>query len=110
MRECQRTRGYNSRMQIGFIGLGTMGGRMATSLRAAGHQLYVHDIRPQQLTPHVAAGAIVKSSARDIGAAADVVFTSLPGPAEFSDVTLGENGLIDGMKPGAVLFDMTTNS
>ena len=97
-------------MQIGFIGLGTMGGRMAASLRAAGHQLYVNDIRPAQLTPHVAAGAIAKATARDVGAAADVVFTSLPGPAEFTDVTLGANGLIHGMKPGAVLFDMTTNS
>jgi 3-hydroxyisobutyrate dehydrogenase len=97
-------------MQIGFIGLGTMGGRMATSLRAAGHQLYVNDIRPAQLTPHVAAGAIAKPTARDVGAAADVVFTSLPGPAEFTDVTLGANGLVHGMKQGAVLFDMTTNS
>jgi 3-hydroxyisobutyrate dehydrogenase len=97
-------------MKIGFIGLGTMGGRMATSLRAAGHQLYVNDIRPAQLTPHIAAGAIAVSTARDVGAAADVVFTSLPGPAEFSDVTLGVDGLIHGMKRGAVLFDMTTNS
>ena len=97
-------------MHIGFIGLGTMGGRMATSLRAAGHQLYVNDIRPAQLTPHVAAGAIAQPTAREIGANADVVFTSLPGPAEFTDVTTGPNGLIHGMKPGAVLFDMTTNS
>jgi 3-hydroxyisobutyrate dehydrogenase len=97
-------------MQIGFIGLGTMGGRMATSLRAAGHQLYVNDIRPAQLTPHTAAGAIAKPTARDVGDAADVVFTSLPGPAEFLDVALGVDGLIHGMKRGAVLFDMTTNS
>jgi 3-hydroxyisobutyrate dehydrogenase len=97
-------------MNIGFIGLGTMGGRMAASLRAAGHQLYVNDIRPAQLTPHVDAGAIAKPTARDVGAAADVIFTSLPGPAEFTDVTIGGAGLIHGMKPGAVLFDMTTNS
>jgi 3-hydroxyisobutyrate dehydrogenase len=87
-----------------------MGGRMATSLRVAGHQLIVNDIRPAQLTPHVDAGAKAMPTARDVGAAADVVFTSLPGPAEFSDVTIGPNGLIHGMKPGAVLFDMTTNS
>jgi len=97
-------------MKIGFIGLGTMGGRMATSLRAAGHQLYVNDIRPAQLTPHIAAGAIAMPTARDVGAAADVVFTSLPGPSEFSDVTLGVDGLIHGMQRGAVLFDMTTKS
>jgi 3-hydroxyisobutyrate dehydrogenase len=97
-------------MKIGFIGLGTMGGRMATSLRRAGHEMHVNDIRPEAIAPHVAAGAIAHSTARDAGAAVDVVFTSLPGPDEFSDVTVGANGLLHGMKPGAVLFDLTTNS
>jgi len=97
-------------MKIGFIGLGTMGGRMAASLRRAGHEMYVNDIRPETVAPHVAAGAIAHSSARDVGASADIVFTSLPGPAEFTDVTTGVNGLMHGMKAGAVLFDLTTNS
>ena len=97
-------------MKIGFIGLGTMGGRMASSLRAAGHELYVNDIRPEAVAPHVAAGATEKATARDIGAASEVVFTSLPGPAEFTDVTVGADGLLHGMPRGAVLFDLTTNS
>jgi len=97
-------------MKIGFIGLGTMGGRMAASLRAAGHQLYVNDIRPEAVRPHVDAGSVAKPTAREVGEAADIVFTSLPGPAEFSDVASGEHGLLHGMKQGAVLFDLTTNS
>jgi 3-hydroxyisobutyrate dehydrogenase-like beta-hydroxyacid dehydrogenase len=97
-------------MKIGFIGLGTMGGRMAFSLRDAGHELFVNDLRPEAVAPHVAAGASSRPTARDVGAAADVIFTSLPGPAEFTEVTLGAHGLIHGMKPGAVLFDLTTNS
>ena len=97
-------------MRIGFIGLGTMGGRMAASLRAAGHELYVNDIRPEAVQPHVDAGSAAKPTAREVGEASDVVFTSLPGPAEFSDVTCGEHGLLHGMKQGAVLFDLTTNS
>jgi 3-hydroxyisobutyrate dehydrogenase-like beta-hydroxyacid dehydrogenase len=97
-------------MRIGFIGLGTMGGRMASSLRAAGHELYVNDIRPEAVAPHVAAGAIEKATAREIGAVSEVVFTSLPGPAEFTDVTVGGGGLLHGMTRGAVLFDLTTNS
>jgi 3-hydroxyisobutyrate dehydrogenase len=72
--------------------------------------MYVNDIRPEAVSPHVAAGAIEKPTAREIGAAADVVFTSLPGPAEFTDVTVGEHGLLHGMSRGAVLFDLTTNS
>jgi len=97
-------------MNIGFIGLGTMGGRMATSLCAAGHELCVNDIRPEAVEPHVAAGATARPTAREVGEASDVVFTSLPGPAEFSEVTVGTHGLVHGMKPGAVLFDLTTNA
>jgi 3-hydroxyisobutyrate dehydrogenase len=83
---------------------------MASSLRGAGHEMYVNDIRPQAVAPHVAAGAIAQPTARDVGAASEIVFTSLPGPAEFTDVAIGGNGLLHGMKPGAVLFDLTTNS
>jgi 3-hydroxyisobutyrate dehydrogenase-like beta-hydroxyacid dehydrogenase len=97
-------------MKIGFVGLGTMGGPMAANFEAAGHELYVNDLRPEAVAPHVAAGATSKPNAREVGAAADVVFTSLPGPAEFEEVALGANGLIHGMKAGAVLFDLTTNS
>jgi len=83
---------------------------MASSLAAAGHQLYVNDLRAEAMAPHISAGAIAKPTAREIGEAAEVVFTSLPGPVEFRDVTIGPDGLIHGMKPGAVLFDLTTNA
>ena len=42
----------------------------------------------------MAAGAIEKSTAREIGAASEVVFTSLPGPAEFTDVTVEGRRLV----------------
>ena len=83
---------------------------MASSLQAAGHDLFVNDLRPEAVAPHVAAGATSMASAREVGRAADVVFTSLPGPDDFEDVALGENGLIHGMTRGAVLFDLTTNA
>ena len=97
-------------MKLGFIGLGTMGGPMAASLQAAGHDLFVNDIRPEAMAPAVTAGAVAKQTARDVGEASEVVFTSLPGPVEFEDVTLGPHGLIHGMRPGSVLFDLTTNA
>ena len=46
-------------MQVGFIGLGTMGARMAARLQRAGYRLCVHDLRRQAAEPHLAAGAIV---------------------------------------------------
>ena len=44
-------------MQVGFIGLGTMGASMATNLQKAGYKLVVHDLRQNSATPHLNAGA-----------------------------------------------------
>jgi hypothetical protein len=76
-------------MKIGFIGLGLMGGSMASNLQAAGHALCVHDISRAAATPHLAAGAEWKDTPRQVAEAADVVFTSLPGPPEVETVALG---------------------
>jgi 3-hydroxyisobutyrate dehydrogenase-like beta-hydroxyacid dehydrogenase len=97
-------------MNIGFIGLGTMGARMATNLQKAGHQLVINDIRPDAGAQHLAAGAVWADTPRDIAAASQVVFTSLPGPPEVEAVGVGENGLIEGMQPGSAYFDLSTSS
>src|SRR5436305_15345077 len=69
-------------MQLGFIGLGTMGASLAANLQKAGHKLTVHDTRRAAAEPHVKAGAVWANSPREVAAASDVVFTSLPGPPE----------------------------
>jgi 3-hydroxyisobutyrate dehydrogenase len=97
-------------MQLGFIGLGTMGASMAANLQAAGHSLVVHDIRPANAAQHLGAGARWAETPRQVAQAADVIFTSLPGPPEVESVTLGEEGLLAGMRKDAVLFDLSTNS
>lgn len=97
-------------MQIGFIGLGTMGAKMAANLQKAGYQLVVHDIRRAAAAPHLAAGAVWADSPRQVADAADVVFTSLPAPADVEAVALGESGLLAAMRPGAAYFDLSTNS
>jgi 3-hydroxyisobutyrate dehydrogenase len=97
-------------MNIGFIGLGTMGARMATNLQKAGHQLVINDIRPDAGAQHLAAGAVWADTPRDVAAASQVVFTSLPGPPEVEAVGVGENGLIEGMQPGSAYFDLSTSS
>jgi 3-hydroxyisobutyrate dehydrogenase len=76
-------------MDVGFIGLGIMGASMASNLQAAGHALRVHDIRRQAAARHLAAGAAWKDTPRAVAEAADVVFLSLPGPAEVEAVALG---------------------
>jgi 3-hydroxyisobutyrate dehydrogenase-like beta-hydroxyacid dehydrogenase len=97
-------------MRVGFIGLGTMGASMALNMRGAGYDLVVNDIRAEASEPHLQAGALWVESARQVAEAADVVFTSLPGPREVEEVALAENGLLSGMGRGTTWFDLSTNS
>ena len=97
-------------MRIGFIGLGLMGASMASNLQRAGHALVVSDLRRAAADALVAAGATWASSPKDVAETCDVIFTSLPGPREFEAVTLAADGLVAGLRRGAVHFDLTTNA
>lgn len=97
-------------MKLGFIGLGTMGGSMASNLQRAGYELVVNDIRREVAAPHLSAGATWASSPREVAAASDVVLTSLPGPAEVKAVALDTDGLLSSMRSGTVYMDLSTNS
>lgn len=97
-------------MKVGFIGLGLMGSSMSLNLRKAGFDVAVHDLRRDAATPHLAAGCTWADSVKALASAADVVFTSLPGPKEVEAVALAEGGLLASMKKGAAYFDLSTNS
>ena len=97
-------------MRVGFIGLGMMGKGMAANLQKAGHQLTVHDLNRAAAEPFLAKGAAWANSPRQVAEASEVVFTSLPVPADVEAVALGPNGLIEGMRPDTAFFDMSTNS
>jgi 3-hydroxyisobutyrate dehydrogenase len=84
-----------------------MGGPIASNLLKAGHQLVVHDIRREAAAPQLAAGAVWADSATALARQCELVFTSLPGPAEVEAVA---SALLDGLKPGAAYFDLSTNS
>ncbi len=97
-------------MKIGFIGLGTMGAGMASNLQKAGHELVVHDLHRQAASRHLAAGAVWADSPRAVAEACDLVFTSLPTPADVQRVGTGTDGLIEGFRAGAAWFDLSTNA
>jgi 3-hydroxyisobutyrate dehydrogenase len=94
-------------MKVGFIGIGTMGASMALNVRAKGYEVVVHDVREAAAGPHLKAGCIWANSAREAAEAADVVFTSLPGP---KDVQAVAEELLAGMRKGTAWFDLSTNS
>ena len=95
---------------VGFVGLGTMGGRMATNLQKAGFKLVVHDLHRQAASHHLNAGATWAETPRALASHADVIFSSLPEPADVEAVALGPDGLVAGIKPGAAYFDLSTNA
>ena len=97
-------------MKVGFIGLGTMGGGMSLNIRHAEHDMTVFDINKDAGKRHIDAGCDWGDSPKVVAEASEIVFTSLPGPPEVEAVALGPNGLLEGMKPGSVWCDLSTNS
>jgi 3-hydroxyisobutyrate dehydrogenase len=97
-------------MQIGFIGLGTMGAPMALNLLKAGHPLVVNDLCRDAGTALLEAGAQWAATPAELGGRCTVVFSSLPGPAEIEAVGLAEGGLLDAMAPDSAWIDLSTGS
>ncbi len=98
-------------MNVGYIGTGTMGNPMARCLLDAGHTVTVYDVRREATTNLCELGAHWADSPRAVAAAAGVVFTSLPGPAEAERVVADPDvGILAGLPAGGVWIDTTTNA
>ena len=97
-------------MRVGFIGLGNIGNPMAVNLRRSGFALVVHDLQRARANNLLTMGASWAGSPRELAAAVDVVITSLPGPAEVAGAVEGPHGVAEGLRAGATLIDMSTNS
>jgi 3-hydroxyisobutyrate dehydrogenase-like beta-hydroxyacid dehydrogenase len=97
-------------MDIGFIGLGNMGGPMARRLIEAGHKLVVYDTRNHAVAPLVALGAQVASSPADVADRVETVMASLPSLQISEKVALGEGGVIEGKRIKRLVDLSTTGS
>ncbi len=95
-------------MRIGFIGLGIMGKPMAKNLIKAGYDLKVYDIMAAAVDEIVAAGATRGENNADVAKDSDIIITMLPNSPHVKTAVLGENGILEGAKPGTILVDMSS--
>jgi len=95
-------------MKIGFIGLGIMGKPMSKNLLKAGYDLVVLDHHQAPVEEVVSAGAAAADSPRAVAQQTDIIITMLPNSPHVREVVLGENGIIEGAKPGTVVIDMSS--
>lgn len=96
-------------MRVGFIGLGAMGLPMATRLGEQGHTLVtmVHRDRTRASALEAYGTSVVETPA-DVARDSEVVITILPADRELRAVAIGPGGLVEAMRPGQSLIDMTT--
>ena len=96
-------------MNIGFLGLGNMGGPMALNLVKAGHRLHVYDLSAASVAHLVEAGATAASSPAALAQAdVEVIVTMLPAAAHVKAVYLGDDGLLAHVHPDVLLIDSST--
>ena len=94
--------------KIGFIGLGIMGKPMSKNMLKAGYDLTVCDINASAVAEVVALGAKAASTPKEVAAQTEIIITMLPNSPQVKPVVLGENGVIEGAKPGTIVVDMSS--
>ncbi len=94
---------------VGFIGLGNLGTPMAQNIWRAGFPMAVYDVREEATRALLEDGARLAASPGEVAAVSNVIMSCVPGPAEVEEVTLGRDGILSGLKPGAVYVDLSTS-
>jgi 3-hydroxyisobutyrate dehydrogenase/glyoxylate/succinic semialdehyde reductase len=95
-------------MQIGFIGLGIMGSRMATNLQKAGHELVIYNRTKEKAEALIKEGAQWRDTPAQLAENVDILFTMLANPEAVSQTAFGKNGYLENMKPNAIWVDCST--
>ncbi len=96
--------------QIGYVGLGVMGGGVARRLLDAGHQVTGHNRTRSKAEPLIAAGMGFADTPREAAERSDVVFSMVTNTQALAAVTQGPDGILAGLGPGKVYVDMSTVS
>jgi 3-hydroxyisobutyrate dehydrogenase len=100
---------------VGLIGLGAMGSGMATSLRRAGHNVHVFDVRREVAVAFAKDGGVAHDSLASLGAACDVIVSVVVNAAQTESVLFGDgttpastSGCAASMTPGSVFIMCST--
>lgn len=94
---------------VGFIGLGNMGGPVASHIQRAGFPMIVYDLRAEATRPFEERGARAVDSAAELARRSDVIITALPMPDDVEQVACGANGVLEGIRPQAIYIDISTS-
>ena len=93
---------------VGFIGLGNMGGPMALNLVSAGHKVKVFDLMPEACAALQRAGAPVAESSIAAATSVDYVISMLPAGKHVAGIYLGEEGLLAQLDERTTVLDCST--
>lgn len=96
--------------RIGFVGLGIMGGGMASNLVRAGFEVCVWNRTRSRAEPVVALGATQGASPADVARQSDIVITCVSDTPDVQSVILGDDGIMHGARQGMLVIDMSTIS
>jgi len=97
-------------MDIGYIGIGIMGGPMAANLMRAGHSLYIYNRTAGKCDALAGDGAVVCSCAGEVAGKAEVVFINVTDTPDVQQVIFGDGGIIESVHHGLVVVDNSTIS
>lgn len=95
---------------LGFVGLGLMGSRIARRLLEAGHQLSGFNRTRAKAEPLIQAGMAWKNSPKEVVRASDITFSMVTDTAALSSITEGDDGILAGLSAGKIYVDMSTVS
>jgi 3-hydroxyisobutyrate dehydrogenase len=93
---------------LGFIGLGAMGGPMAKNTMKNGYSLIVYDIDKSRMEALVEEGAGSALSCKEVAEKSDIIITMLPSSPHVRQAILGDGGVIEGIREGSIVIDMST--
>jgi 3-hydroxyisobutyrate dehydrogenase-like beta-hydroxyacid dehydrogenase len=98
----------NARLSVACMGLGRIGAGIAQSIQRAGHRLIVYNRTPEKAKAFGASGSAIAHSPREAATQADVVLTCLMDDDSVRESLIGSDGILAGMRPGAIHIGTST--